>query len=115
MPKTKPTEPKPFDFGAWVTDQAAKIEAAVRLAGKRGDTSTLGAWVVPSSRLPRGVAGYLHVGTEPPFFGADIVRLGPHGSVLARCPYSHIRSLLYTAAVSYHVLPIPADVKGDAV
>jgi hypothetical protein len=108
MPKANTKEAPPFDFGTWVTEQAARIEAELRAAARRGAGSDLGAWVVPSSRMPRGEPGYLHIGTEPPFFGADVVRLGPHGTTLARCPYSHIRGLLWDAARSYGVLPIPA-------
>jgi hypothetical protein len=103
MAKATTKQAPPFDYDAWVTRQAAAIEARVR---NSAEAFTLSAWVVPSSRMPDGAAGYLHIGTEPPFFGADIVRLGPHGSNLARCPYSHIRSLLWTAAKSYSVLPI---------
>jgi hypothetical protein len=106
MTKATTKLPPPFDYGAWVTEQAARIEAAVRASA---EAFRLSAWVVPSSRVPRGEPGYLHVGTEPPFLGADIVRLGPHGSNLARCPYFHIRSLLWHAARSYPVLPILAE------
>ena len=96
-----------FDFSAWVDDHAAKIEAAIREAGRRGNASALSAWVVPSNRVEPGQPGYLHIGTEPPFFGADIVRLGPHGTALARCPYPHIRSLLWDAVRSYPIRPLP--------
>jgi hypothetical protein len=96
-----------FSFDAWVTEQATKIEAAVREVGLAGRFG-VAAWVVPSSKALPGEPGYIHVGFDAPFFGADIVRLGPHGTSLARCPVNDIRHHLYNAARSYPVLPIAA-------
>ena len=109
MPVTSTSQtskPAAFNYDSWVTEQAAKIEAALRAASREGRVGEVAAWIVPSSRVPRGEPGYLHVGYTCPLMGLDIVRLGPHGSTLARCPYSHIRSLLWDAAKSYAVLPI---------
>ena len=95
-----------FDYDAWVDAEAAKIEASIRAAGRAGQANEVCAWVVPSARAEPGQPGYLHVGQRPPVgFFAEIVRLGPHGTTLARCPYSHIRSLLWTTARSYPILP----------
>lgn len=96
-----------FNYTVWVAEQASKIEAAIRENGRAGRFD-IAAWVVPSSKVEPGKPGYLHVGTEAPFFGADIVRLGPHGSSLSRCPYPHIQSLLWNAAKSYPILPVQA-------
>jgi hypothetical protein len=98
-----------FSFDAWVDEQARKIETAVRDAGQRGMANEICAWVVPSARVERGQPGYLHVGTDCPLFGCDIVRLGPHGSRLGHVPYSHIWPLLWRVARSYPILPIPAE------
>ena len=111
MPVTSTSQtskPAAFNYDSWVTEQAAKIEAALRAAFPRGVRGwpEVAAWIVPSSRVPRGEPSDTCTSAIPvPLMGLDIVRLGPHGSTLARCPYSHIRSLLWDAAKSSHSDP----------
>ena len=95
-----------FSYDAWCREQSGKIEAALREAARNGNCDNLAAWVVPPHRMGNEQPGYIYVGTDAPFFGADIVRLGPHGSRLGSVPYSHIYSLLWNAGKSYPVLPI---------
>jgi hypothetical protein len=91
-------------YDRWIDVHAQAIEAAVREHGRKGtDAATLAAWVIPSKP---GVPGTLFIGTECPPGGTDVVRLGPHGSRLMHCPYSHIRPLLWNACRSFPILPM---------
>jgi hypothetical protein len=90
-------------YTQWINQQAGVIEAGMRDYGRRGMTSQVAVWCVPSKP---GEPGRLHIGTEAPFFGADIVRFPAQGSRVMAVPYSHLRSLLWHACRSLPILPI---------
>ena len=96
-----------WNYEKWIEAQAGAIEAGMREFGRRG-ISDAAVWCIPSAP---GAPGRLVLADEcPAHLGAvDVVRIGPHGSRVMACPYSHLRSLLWSACRSLPVLPLPAD------
>lgn len=89
-------------YSQWIERQADTIEAGMRDAGRKG-VFTMAVWCVPA-RGP--IEGKLILADALPDGATEVVRIGPHGSNVMSCPYSHLRSLLWNACRSLPILPV---------
>jgi hypothetical protein len=94
-------------YGIWVTEQAAKVEQALRDAARRGCFSDLVAYVMPT-KGPEGGSLIVAKASNPPAGFHSVVKFPAQGTDLCAVPYPHIRSLLFNACQSAPVLPVPA-------
>lgn len=88
------------EYNAWVLLRAQQVERDMRALARQGHYD-LAVWLVPG---PWPVWGRLVVGTSAPPGASDILRLGPHGTNLLRCPYPDIKHHLWNACRSLPVL-----------
>ena len=93
-----------WSYDAWVTEQAAAVESAMRAFGRRGILGNNVAVYVVKASGP--VAGRLVCDTNPPVALAPVLRFPGHGSRVMAVPYSALRSLLWSACRSEAICPV---------
>lgn len=90
-------------YDTWIDEQAAKIEAAMRDAGRKGLGFNFAVYVVPSAGP---VQGELVMAVSRPESATDVLRFPAQGSRIMAVPYPHLRSLLWNACRSMPILPV---------
>jgi len=90
-----------FDYTTWITEQATKVEDALRERGRKGMPAG-SAYLFRSNGAQQG---FIVVAEEQPQGCHSVLRLGPHGTRLSTVPYSHIRSLLWNACRREPIIP----------
>ena len=92
-----------WSYDRWIDAQATAVEAAMREFGRRGRSSDVAVYVV-KARGP--VEGRLVCAVDQPEPLAPVVRFPAQGSPVMAVPYSHLRSLLWSACRSESIVPV---------